>query len=235
LVEFQAFSGLPWWATIAFSTVLVKTALIPIVRLQIIASQQYAKAIPEISFLNSLLRKNLFGNSQNTQQKLEAIKSYYRGYRASLVIHNASVLPLVAYPLVNVSVFVTFILSVRDLIEADKAGILSEGGLWWFEDLIATDATYVLPFAAVGCSYIGLEVAFQGGAGPYVPLLRHLAQTFMIFVLPITATLPCGVFCYWIPSSLYGMTQTLLLRQPVVMKALRIPLVPKPSDLRIPE
>jgi len=35
--------------------------------------------------------------------------------------------------------------------------------------------------------------------------------------------LPAGVFCYWIPSSMAGAAQSLLLRSPAGLKLLRLP------------
>jgi membrane protein insertase Oxa1/YidC/SpoIIIJ len=57
LISIHQYTGLPWWATFAASTVLVRAALLPLARLQIIESRKFAMSVPEISFLVQLLRE----------------------------------------------------------------------------------------------------------------------------------------------------------------------------------
>jgi YidC/Oxa1 family membrane protein insertase len=235
LIEFQTFSGLPWWATISASTVLVKTALVPLVRLQILASQKLGKAMPEINDLRMLLMKSLSKNSANTSgEKMEAIRSFFVGSQAVLSLHNASITPLLVYPLMNVSLFVTYILSIRGLFENDTTGALATGGLYWFKDLIALDDTMILPFTAISATYLAIELSFRGGAGPALGTFKDGLQCFVLLAAPITTSLPAGVFCYWIPSSLFGIAQNYVMKHPVGMKMLRIP-IPPTTAYQIPK
>jgi YidC/Oxa1 family membrane protein insertase len=235
LTDFHALSGLPWWATISASTILVKSALLPLVRLQIMASQRLGNAMPEINDLRMLLTKSLSEKSANTStEKSEALKSFFQGASAILTIHNASFVPLLVYPILNVSVFVTFVISMRGMFDHDTTGALANGGIYWFRDLIAADDTMILPFTAISATYLAIELAFRGGAGPRMLFFKDALQCFVLLAAPITTTLPAGVFCYWIPSSLFGIAQNYLMKQPAVMRLLRIP-VPTSSSFRIPK
>ena len=235
LTDFHAFSGLPWWATISASTIMVKTALLPLVRLQIMASQRLGNAMPEINNLRMLLNKSLSDQSANTSaEKMEALKTFFRGTSAAMTIHNASLVPLMVYPILNVSVFITFVISMRGMLNHDTTGALANGGMYWFRDLIAADDTMILPFTAISATYLASELAFRGGAGPRMIFFKDALQCFVLLAAPITTTLPAGVFCYWIPSSLFGIAQNYLMKQPAIMRLLRIP-VPTSSSFKIPK
>jgi YidC/Oxa1 family membrane protein insertase len=235
LSEFHTFTGLPWWATISASTVLVKTALVPLVRLQILASQRLGKAMPEINDLKSLLKKSLSPKSANTTaEKMEAIRSFFVGSQAVLSLHNASITPLLAYPIMNISLFLTYIVSIRGMFENDTTGALATGGMYWFKDLIALDDTMILPFTAISATYLAIEFSFRGGAGPAMLTWKDGFQCVLLLAAPITTSLPAGVFCYWIPSSLYGIAQNYVMKHPVGMKMLRIP-IPPSTAYQIPK
>lgn len=227
LTEFQALSGLPWWATIASATVIVKTSLLPLVRLQMLASQRLAKAIPDINSLRLLLVQSLVDSTNTPAQKIEALKTFFRGAGAALTIHNASISSLLFYPLANMAAFITFVYSIRTMLDNNPTGPLSKGGMLWFRDLCVADDTMILPFAAITATYLTLELSFRGGAGPMLLFFKDALQCLVIICAPITVTLPAGVFCYWIPSSLFGMLQIYLLRKPSVMKLLKIPVSPR--------
>jgi YidC/Oxa1 family membrane protein insertase len=237
LMSFQELTQLPWWISIGVSTVIVKTTLLPIVRYQIMASQRFARIMPEMTSLFGLLKQNLAKESGNDPaKKLAAVKSFTKGFRASMEIHDARLAPVIAAPLLNMSLFVTFVWSVRDMVQnSSSTGVLSTGGAWWFENLTVADSTMVLPVAAMSCSYLALELAFKNGAGPYLTLFKDVMQCVVVMALPVTCSLPAGVFCYWIPSSLFGILQSRMMKDPAVMKALGIPEMPKPaSSLRVP-
>lgn len=66
LYNFQSLTGLPWWLSIATSTILVKTTLLPVVRLQIIAINNFAKILPELTQLITLLNNSILKNKSKT-------------------------------------------------------------------------------------------------------------------------------------------------------------------------
>jgi len=241
MVNLQASSGLPWWATFASATLLVRSAMLPILRNQILATKKLAEAMPELNFLLQLLKQRLNGipHSQ-VDERVRIVAIFIKGVKACLVLHDISVLKMLFYPLFNISVFVTFIYSLRDMIKSGIDGdvvSLQEGGLLWFSDLTSKDTTFLLPLSALGLSYTSLHVAFsgQGGLanqGRVVLFMCDILQSLVLISMPFVLTLPCGVFAYWIPSSLFGIFQTLALRQPFVQKLLRLPMTQKAQSRR---
>lgn len=234
LIDMQSFTSMPWYATIAASTVLVRLALLPLTRQHLISMHKFSKALPEISLLNELLKQSLSKNSLNTAyEKKEAIKNYMIGFKAALKLHNASFYPILALPLINLTIFITFIYAVRGLIVQPNIEL---GGTLWFEDLQDHDSTLILPLMAVCGTYTTLNLGFRSvEEGSIFVRIKDFLQTFVLICLPITAQLPAGVFCYWIPSSITILAQSLLLRQPAVLKLLKIPVPPKHSGFRMPD
>lgn len=229
LIALQEITDLQWWATIALSTVFVKVSLLPLVRSQIMASKRFQNCSAEIGTLYSLLSQNLASTSgKNFIEKMQAIRNFRKGVNATLTIHDASLSTMLVVPLVNLSVFMTFVISVRNLIEYDPIGVMSCGGMLWFKDIAAVDPTMALPITALLSTYVSLDLAFSDkGDNALMYKFKDIAQTIVILSLPFVTALPSGVFCYWIPSSLFGIAQTLTLRSPRALKLLNIPLSTK--------
>eukprot|EP01031_Cornospumella_fuschlensis_P035787 gene35786-43405_t len=203
-------TGLPWWSTIALSTAALRVGLLPLVHQQNRVSQKLAKAGPELSMLAQLYRQKVrevatINKAQAGGAVLGLTRSLWKGVRATLVLHEVSVLELLGYPLLNLYVFLLFVFSVRDLVLHGPAALgLEAGGAAWFVDLSEKDGTLLLPLSAVCLSYANIDHALGGGAGKggVLRLVRDGAQCLLLLSLPLTSTLPAGVFCYWIPNGL---------------------------------
>eukprot|EP00636_Phaeomonas_parva_P018028 CAMPEP_0118876428 /NCGR_PEP_ID=MMETSP1163-20130328/17130_1 /TAXON_ID=124430 /ORGANISM="Phaeomonas parva, Strain CCMP2877" /LENGTH=330 /DNA_ID=CAMNT_0006812037 /DNA_START=187 /DNA_END=1176 /DNA_ORIENTATION=+ len=77
---------------------------------------------------------------------------------------------------------------------------MGTGGVLWFRDLTQPDESLRLPVAALALSYTNLELSFAGAAADvaWLKVLRDYLQLGLIFAGPTVATLPSGVFVYWI-------------------------------------
>ena len=232
----QMASGLPWWATFASSTVFVRLALFPLVRKQLYASRKLAYAMPELNFLFQLLRQRLKTlKPHQSAERMRIFSVFINGVNACLTLHEASIMTVIAYPLANLAVFVTFVYSLRSMINGEHREELSMGGFSWFSDLTAKDSSYLLPLSAVVVSYSAIEIALSGSnTGRILIILKDAFQTLLLVSMPLIGTLPNGVFFYWIPSSLCGIAQTAALRMPFFQRLLRLPTPPKPPHLRGP-
>lgn len=231
LVAMKSGSGMGWVGTFAFSTVLVRASLLPLVRLQVLESRKLAKAMPELNFLVQLLRERLnttSGDGLSAKRREEVqntLSVFNKGVKACLTLNDVSISRIVAPPVMNIGIFVTFVVSVREMIRMGTAPDLDTGGLLWFEDLTAIDKTMALPLLAIGTSYSALELGFSppssaDGSGAalrkgdrVVGTVRDILQTLLLLSVPVVTQLPAGMFAYWIPSSITGMAQTLLVRK----------------------
>ena len=248
-------TGFPWWATFALSTIIVRSSMFPLVRSQLLYTKKITNAMPEISFLYQLLNKRLQGISiHQTEERLKIINVFIKGtyyyyyllllllslllllllgVTASLKLHDFSILRMLSYPAANISIFLTFIISIREMIKNDvdlKYGF-QDGGLLWFADLTMKDGTFILPFLAITLSYTALDIAFSNGKGNFFIYTKDFCQCITLLSIPLVIQLPSGIFFYWIPSSIFAITQSLLLRNDKFQKIMNIPTVSKPKHL----
>ena len=131
----------------------------------------------------------------------------------------------------------TFVYSVRDMIINSGNYALMDGGILWFVDLASKDMTFALPATAATLTYLGIDLAFGGpnGKNPTLGMIKDGCQCAIICSLPAVAALPAGVFCYWIPSTLFAIAQTQIIRRPIGQKILNIPPMKLPSRSNVEE
>lgn len=217
MIGLQSMTGLPWWATFATSTVIVRTAMLPLVYRQILASRKLAAAVPELNFLFQLLRQRLKHiDPRNASEHIRIILIFFKGVGACIKLHDISPIQILSSPAASMAVFITFVYSLRQLISTENFLGLEHGGPMWFIDLTTKDPSFVLPLTAIGLSYSAIELAFTstaGGAARLTLLIKDTLQTLLFLSIPLVLPLPAGVFFYWIPSSLWGMVQVVGLRR----------------------
>lgn len=222
-------TGTPWWASIAMSTIVVRSALFPLVRFQLLASRKLSQALPEVNFLFQLLRNRLRAiPAEQRAERKKVLLVFVKGVRACFTLHEVRLFELAFYPLANMAAFVSFVYAVRDLVINGPQSLgLDEGGAFWFQDLTNKDRSFALPFTALGLSYLALEVSLANAQGRLILILKDVVQSLLLCSAPFVASLPAGVFFYWIPSSCFGLLQSLALKNPRLVKLFRLPPITK--------
>ena len=225
LETLHAFTGLPWWCTLIGSTLLVRSSFLPLTLHQLRATARYAtSAKPENDRLWSLVNK-VTGTGADTATTLKAYQIYYQGMTSVLKKHRISLLSMFGGTLIQIPVFVTFVFTVRRMIrDPELAHELATGGALWFDNLTLADATMVLPLTAIGLTYMNLQVSL--GNAPrdsWFYWFKDIGQCLLILALPITSTLPSGIFVYWTTSASFSAVQTHVLRADVTRTALGLP------------
>jgi len=233
LIASNAVLGGPFWCTLVACTLAFRTALVPLTLVQMHASVEVTTGpLGQIlPLLNKLYNKDMMQGAN----RFKATRMYLKALRMTFKLHKVNPLKLVAVPLTQISVLITYVVATRSLMTSGQLD-LSEQGALWFQDLAAPDPTMILPMVAVFSSYTALEYSFgRILPQPGVPMkatlgeiVRETLQTFLVFGVPLIAQLPAGVFMYWIPSSLFGMTQTFALRNNRVRSFAGLPLLGEP-------
>lgn len=129
---------------------------------------------------------------------------------------NNFVVPMLFPPLV-LSVFG----AVHNLSIAEPS--MTTGGALWFKDLVASDPTFVLPTMS-GLMWLWVVECAAGVHYFAWPNVRTSSRCIALAFIPVTSTLPSGIFIFWITSNIYAIAQTYILRFDAVRRALRIPL-----------
>ena len=229
LEAFHTFTGLPWYLTIIGSTILVRSSFLPLIIYQMRVATNYAiTAKPESDRLWSLVQKATPAATTNIQVRMEAYQIYVQGMRSVLNKYRISLLSMFGGTLIQIPTFITFVLTMRRMIrDPVLANDLSTGGTLWFENLTLPDSTMMLPLAAIGLTYVNLQVSLGNAPkGSMFLLLKDVGQVLLILGLPLTSGLPQGVFVYWTASAGYSAVQTQVLRADGVRALLGLPPVP---------
>jgi YidC/Oxa1 family membrane protein insertase len=231
-------TSLPYWQTIALSTVALRMSLFPMLRFQVASTQKLTKAMPDIQMLYRLLLNRLSTiPKSDTHARMNAIGVFFSGVKATLTLNDVSMTRIIAWPIINVGIFATFVLSIRDMVINGPPELgLENGGFGMFTDLTGKDNRCILPLAAAALSYTGLELSMNPPSPPSTAIadqnqnknkfffrLKDGLQSLLILSLPFVLELPVGVFCYWIPSSTFMIAQSLLLRHNPAFRKLLYP------------
>ena len=107
-------------------------------------------------------------------------------------------------------------------------------GLAWFKDLTVADPYYALPVLNSLIFWITIEVGaadgMQGADPAMVQRMKNIMRFMALIFIPITASFPSSLFCYWITSSGFSLVQSTIIKNPLVREMLRIPQVVKRKD-----
>eukprot|EP01096_Ripella_sp_DP13-Kostka_P007573 TRINITY_DN2771_c0_g1_i3.p1 TRINITY_DN2771_c0_g1~~TRINITY_DN2771_c0_g1_i3.p1 ORF type:complete len:433 (-),score=140.68 TRINITY_DN2771_c0_g1_i3:124-1422(-) len=129
---------------------------------------------------------------------------------------NNFIVPMLFPPLV-LSVFG----AVHNLSIAEPS--MTTGGALWFKDLVASDPTFVLPTMS-GLMWLWVVECAAGVHYFAWSNVRTSSRCIALAFIPVTSTLPSGIFIFWITSNIYAIAQTYILRFDGVRRFLRIPL-----------
>eukprot|EP00924_Labyrinthula_sp_SR-Ha-C_P001601 augustus_masked-scaffold_18-processed-gene-2.2-mRNA-1 protein AED:1.00 eAED:1.00 QI:0/-1/0/0/-1/1/1/0/310 len=261
----DSYNPYSFYSTIISATILLRVGMIPVSKysrkqFQNLFSPESHKYSAYLHFMYSVETRKLAARINpklSLQERKEALRKYLvltkdliNGQRLIWKDFGAKPSKAVVGPVLQLSIFVTYALSIRDLVYQNKLDLTTEGALW-FLDLMNKDEYFVLPLAATASSYYLIEIAFkakgnktekgeqprqirlvdkppkgkkirkrpkltapstpppenQGSGKSFGPLVGNGLQYMLLFLFPLTASLPSAVFMYWLPSSFFGIAQ----------------------------
>lgn len=211
-------TNLPWWISIALSTILIRCALLPFTLLTMRSSATMQALQPEIA-----LRREAVMAAAKSGDRLLANK---KQAEMQTFMRDAGVAPfrVLLGPLVQFPVFISFFISIRRLATTDPT--FSTGGTAWFTDLSIMDPTFVLP---VVCAATLLAMTELGGdSGQKItPQMKLFMRAIGVLSVPMTYWFPSAVFCYWIPNNCFSVSLGAAMRVPITRKLLGLSIDPK--------
>ncbi|KAJ3103352.1 Mitochondrial inner membrane protein oxa1l [Physocladia obscura] len=211
-------TGLPWWATIATTTVFIRIALLPFVVKSQRTGAMMANLKPLIAPIQTELKAAQASGDRGKQAAV--VKKMQNVYRENGINPFGSFWGFIQMP-----VFMSMFFGLRAMADLPVPGFTT-GGFLWFHDLSVMDPTYILPIVASGTMLLVMDVGMENQAAGNAGQMETMKNVFkgMIFIsLPFTATMPAAVFMYWTTSNFLTLLQAHLLKDPSVRKALNIP------------
>ncbi|ORZ06012.1 60Kd inner membrane protein-domain-containing protein [Absidia repens] len=215
--------GLPWWGSIALATVIVRTALLPlIIKLQG-NNARLMNINPEVTrIMNNLKTAQAEGDAVATGKYSHEISDLFKK-------NNCHPMKSLGLPLIQMPVMISFFMALRAMADLPVPG-MAEGGMSWFTNLTAQDPYYILPAVSAAGMLAVLEAGTEAGAAtPQSKGMKTFMRGITVLTVPFTAWMPSGVFVYWITSNIYSIAQILALKNPSVRSALNIPQLIKPA------
>ena len=204
----HAATGLPWWGAIALITVAARTLMLPIVGKQMRNTQAMTAARPEM-----LALQEWFKTKQLEGGDMGKLASEYQHRLASVwAKYDCHPIKSLGPLLLQAPLFIGFFSALRSMAEAQVPS-LTHGGALWFPDLTLADATYGLPVASAAIFLLTIELGAADGMQGQDPKIMGRMKTFMrllaVAMVPLTASMPSGVFIYWATSNAYSLAQAM--------------------------
>ncbi|GAQ87219.1 cytochrome oxidase biogenesis protein [Klebsormidium nitens] len=226
LEAMHQYTGLPWWATIAATTLTARACLFPITLFQMRSTARMSAARPELEVLSKKMRENVTDHqaTQEIQRQMSEVMKKY----------NVNPLKTMAGAFAQAPLFIGFFLAIRRM--SENLPSFKEGGLFWFTDLSGADPTYLLPTICAATFLITVEVgAMEGMQGqPMAKTMKMAMRVLGVAMVPLTMSFEKALFCYWIPSNLFSLLQSSLLKVPKVKEALGIPTLNEAGQQPLP-
>ena len=218
------------YGTIICSTLAFRLSFLPIVRKQILASENFKKASSDRQKASKLWEKT------KGHRTFNSMKIYLQTLHAIKKKHDVRFLPLFFNPIfIQIPAFITLFMTMRRMIRhADTTtSELATGGILWFDNLTIPDETFLLPAFTIGMMFLNIEraLAKKPTGSEYYPkslfALKNWLQAGFIFGFPfISGFIPSGVFMYWGTSATYTLVQSHLLENNRFRTLIRVPLLP---------
>lgn len=176
-------TGLPWWATIAATTVMIRTALVPfIVKLQGNTARLH-NVKPQLERLTENMK--LAKETNDTA----ALARFSAQTQELFAKNDCNPLKSLMLPLLQAPVMISFYLALRDMANLPVPQF-REGGISWFTDLTIADPTYVLPVASSLGFLAIMELGSEAGGVAQPKAMKNVMRVMAVAMVPLTMNFP---------------------------------------------
>uniref|UniRef100_T2M9V7 Mitochondrial inner membrane protein COX18 n=1 Tax=Hydra vulgaris TaxID=6087 RepID=T2M9V7_HYDVU len=232
------YSNLPWWTTIAISTVLLRcitTVPMGIKQNRIAAKMELLQ--PQLKNLGDSVRSSLFSKNLNEADKKRMQQDFRKeiAKRTSEIYkkNDISLMQFIMLPWIQMPTWITLSLALRnisgcrlqnetiDVIYMPSEGITTEG-LLWFQDLSVPDPFYIIPFIILFVNIANIEINTMRAQG-FWKYLKPILRLVAVLTAFISSQVPSAMSFYWCTSSICGLIQNVILKIPSVRRKLDIP------------
>nr|XP_006629817.2 PREDICTED: mitochondrial inner membrane protein COX18-like [Lepisosteus oculatus] len=242
----QQATGLPWWASIACTTVALRTAVtLPLGTYQMAIIAKIESLQVEIGELAKRLRYEVSVRAKQLGWSEKVARYHFRKNLRRIVSElyvrdnchpvKASLLIWVQIPM---WVFLSLALRNMSLGVSDSSRAfqseLAAGGALWFPDLTLPDPTWIMPVSLGLVNLIIVEIFSlrRTEVSRFQKYITNFIRGISLVMIPIAATVPSSMTLYWLSSSCVGLGHNLLLRSPRFRRICRIP--PSRADSETP-
>ncbi|KAF3632187.1 putative long chain acyl-CoA synthetase 4-like [Capsicum annuum] len=210
------FTGFEWWGSIVATSIMIRLFTLPFMINQLKATSKLTLLRPKLEEIKDEMQNKgmapaAVADGQKRMQELmrDSCLAVSQGYHDDIDTREEMM-----------------IRQIRSMV--DNVPSLKTGGAFWFTDLTTPDAMYIFPILTALTYWITVELNAQEGleGNPAAKTIKNVSRGFAALTVPLTATFPKAIFCYWITSNLFSLSYGLVIKSPAVKKALGVPIIP---------
>lgn len=177
-------TGLPWWAAIAATTLIIRTCMLPLMIKVQRNNARVANINPDVQrIMNNVNEAKKAGDQMAIAKYSQQAQQLFKDNEC----HPAKSLLL---PIVQAPVMISFFMALRGMAELPVPGFL-EGGMAWFTDLSVKDPYYILPVLSSAGMLAILETGSEtGAANPQAAGMKKFFRGMTVLMIPFTAWMP---------------------------------------------
>ncbi|OQU92279.1 hypothetical protein SORBI_3001G322300 [Sorghum bicolor] len=172
----HTFTGLNWWACIALTTLIIRSATIPLLVNQLKATTKLRAINPEMEAIKDQMNSMDPKSAQEGQAKMKALFKK----------HGVSPFTPMKGLLIQGPMFMSFYFAISNMVE--KVPSFKGGGALWFTDLTTPDSLYVLPVLTGLTFLVTVELNLQEGmeGNPMAGKMKTFSRGMAVLTVPFT-------------------------------------------------
>lgn len=210
---------IPYWGAIAGLTVALRVFLLPVAIKTVQNSARMAALRPDMQKVQDAFTKNPNQNDNAVRLKFQTeMKGLFKKHKVNPF--QAMMMPFIQLPL-----FLTFFFGLQSMGEFFPA--FCQGGTLWFTDLSAKDPYVILPLYNAVSFLLMIEMGADGVQTQDQTTFKNVMRGMAVAMIPLTMSMPSGVFVYWSCNNTFSILQTIILKTNSLRKMLDIPEPPK--------
>ncbi|KAI3900760.1 hypothetical protein MKW98_012484 [Papaver atlanticum] len=228
LIDFNhSMTGFDWWASIAFTTLMIRMVTLPLSIHQLKASAKLSLMKPELEALKDEM--------QNMAMDPKLHAEGQRRMKALFKKHGVSPFTPMKGLLIQGPIMISFFLAINNMVE--KVPSFKEGGVLWFTDLTTPDSLYIFPVLTALSFLLTVECNMQEGmeGNPNAGMMKNFSRLIAVVTVPFTMSFPKAIFCYWVTSNTFSLIYGLVIKRPQVRNVLGLPDLPPPIATSTPQ
>lgn len=202
-LEFMHVStGLPWWASIAITTVLIRGMMTPVVIISQRNAAKMANIGPQMAEYNAQMADaKQLGDAHAVTQARQNLQLLMKRT-------NCNPMKSMAVMIVSAPVFVSYFIGLRRMVNAPVEAF-SDGGLLWFIDLTVKDPYFILPALTSATMYLTLKLGTDTGmtSASTQGLTQILMKVMPVVLFPMIMNFPAAITMYWACSNAVSLLQ----------------------------
>ncbi len=216
------FVGVPYWEAIILTTIGLRMVLLPIALKTVQGSARMAVMRPDMQKLQDAMSKDPNAGDMNVKLR------YQKEMQALFLKHKVNPLRAVMWPFVQFPVFIAFFMALKEM--GTYFPGMATGGDFWFTDLTAADPYYILPLFNSISFLAMIELGGDGVQMEQQQKFKMIMRGLAVAMVPLTATMPQGLFVYWGANNVLSIIQTTVLKKESIRKYFDIPKMPAPTE-----